>query len=153
MNIEMILKENNIRSTKNRIAIMKVLEESEASVTAEYIFEKCKEKGQKVDLSTVYRTFDLLEEKDILNKFDVGEGKYNYILKNKCHKHTIFCHLCHKEVQIDCPMIQVEEIIKSKTGFTFIEKEIKLRCICEECRMNQPLNERKEIEKWKVSKK
>ncbi|MCY6484537.1 Fur family transcriptional regulator [Clostridium aestuarii] len=137
MEIVLYFKENNIRKTKSRIIILNILQNSNKSVTAEYIFDKCKETGEKVDLSTVYRTLDLFQQKNILNKFDVGNGKYNYILKDKCHKHIIKCELCNKEIEIDCPMMQVEEIIRNKTGFTFIEKEIKLKCVCKQCRENK----------------
>lgn len=149
MDVEKILRENKMRVTKNRISILKILDESDTGVTAEYIFKKARGEKEKIDLSTIYRTLEALDEKDVLNKFDIGEGKYNYILKNKCHKHTIYCHLCHKKIQIDCPLFQVEEIIKNKTGFTFVEKEIKLKCICEECRENETLNNIKNKEDWK----
>lgn len=152
MNIEKLLRENNIRVTKNRVTILKILEKNNKAVTADYIFEICKKNGDKVDLSTIYRTIDLLEEKDILNKFDTGEGKYNYILKNKCHKHILYCDLCHKKIEIDCPLIQVEEIVRNKTGFTFLEKEIKLKCICEECRRKKELKKASENEKCNFNK-
>lgn len=152
MDVEKTLKENKMRVTKNRISILKILDESDTGVTAEYIFKEVREKKEKIDLSTIYRTLEILYEKDILNKFDIGEGRYNYILKNKCHKHTICCHLCHKKIQIDCPLFQVEEIIKNKTGFTFVEKEIKLKCICEECRENETLDNVNNKEEWEILK-
>ncbi|MBC8061884.1 MAG: transcriptional repressor [Clostridiaceae bacterium] len=134
MDIRLYLKEKNIKVTKGRVFILDVLEKSEAAISADYIFEKCRNEGGEIDLSTVYRTLELLEIKGILEKFDLGNGKYNYIIKGIGHNHTLQCELCHKCVEIDCPMVQIQEIIKSKTGFTLLEHDLKLRGICNDCR-------------------
>lgn len=133
MNIELLLREKKIKVTKGRIYILNILAETESSVEADYVMKKCKEKGLSIDLSTVYRTLELLYEKDIVDKFDLGDGKYNYILKKEKHKHILHCSLCEKEVEIDCPMLQVEEVIKNKTGFILVEHDLKIKGICEEC--------------------
>ncbi|KOC43942.1 Fur family transcriptional regulator, partial [Clostridium botulinum] len=52
MNIEKYLKENNIRSTRGRKSILKILIESEEPLDAEYIYDKCRQNKEKVDLST-----------------------------------------------------------------------------------------------------
>ena len=134
MDIKLYLKENNIKITRARVFILGMLEKSEAAVSADYIFEKCKEDGGEIDLSTVYRNLELLEIKGILEKFDLGNGRYNYIIKGISHNHTLLCELCHKSVEIDCPMVQIQELIKNKTGFTLLEHDLKLRGICNDCR-------------------
>ena len=88
----------------------------------------------KIDLSTVYRTLDLLESKKILNKFDLGNNMYNYTINKNAHKHIIQCDLCHKEMVIDCPIPQIEEQIKAKTGITLTESHVYLKGICKECK-------------------
>lgn len=133
MNMELLLKEKHIKVTKGRMCILDVLASSECSVEADYVMNKCKEKGLSIDLSTVYRTLELLYEKDIIDKFDLGDGKYNYVIKREKHKHILHCSVCEKEVEIDCPMLQVEEVIKSKTGFILVEHDLKIKGICEEC--------------------
>ena len=127
------LKEQKMKVTKGRIAIIDILMDSEKAITVEYIFESCKGNGKFIDLSTVYRTLDTLESKDLVNKFDLGHGEYNYLLKEKAHKHIIECSCCHKEQEIDCPMVQVEELIKNKTGYSTMQHELRIKGICEEC--------------------
>lgn len=134
MDIKLYLKEKNIKITKGRVFILDMLEKAEAAVSADYIFDKCRKDGSEIDLSTVYRTLELLELKGILEKFDLGNGKYNYIIKGISHNHTLQCELCHKSVEIDCPMVQIQEIIKNKTGFTLLEHDLKLRGICNDCK-------------------
>ena len=94
----------------------------------------CKEKNITLDFSTVYRTLDLFEGRGIVEKFDLGNSKYSYVLKREAHKHLLHCKLCSKAVEIECPMQQIEELIKSRTGFSSIEHELRIEGICEDCK-------------------
>lgn len=128
------LRKNNIKVTKARISILNILFNCEDSIDADYIFRKCRKEEFNVNLSTIYRTLEVLLEKGIVNKFDLGDGKYNYKLKSFKHKHKIKCDLCKKEVEIECPMPQVEELIKNATGFSLVHHELKITGICTECK-------------------
>lgn len=134
MESESLLRNNNIKITKGRLNILNILLESEDAVTVEYVYEHCIKKGLSIDLSTVYRTMDILENKNIVEKLNLGEDKFSYMIKKEKHKHILECCLCHKEVEIDCPMLQIEEIIKNKTGFTLTEHDLKIKGICDECK-------------------
>lgn len=133
MDVKLYLKDKNIKITKGRVCILNILMDIEGAQSADYIYEKCIEKGELIDLSTVYRTLELLEEKNIIDKFDLGDGRYNFILKENPHKHILQCEMCHKKIEIDCPMQQIQEIIKSKTGFTLLEHDLQLKGVCDEC--------------------
>lgn len=135
LEIEQYLRKHGIKVTKGRVNILDILYKENTSVSAEAIFEECRKRGINIDLSTVYRSLELFVGKNIVSKFDLGQGKYNYTIKKEDHKHVLQCKLCHKEVEIDCPMQQVRELIKNKTGFVFIDEEldIKLEGICEDC--------------------
>lgn len=136
MELEAYLRKRNIKVTKARLNILEILLCSEDAVSVDYIFEECKKRGLTIDLSTVYRTMEILESSKIVDKFSLGEGRFNYKLKKEVHKHTLECSLCHKEVEIDCPMVQIEQIIKNRTGFTLVEHDLKIKGVCEECKKN-----------------
>lgn len=133
MEIEECLRKNKLKITKGRVCILDILLESNNAMSADEILKLCKEKGMDIDLSTVYRTLELMESKKILEKFDMGSGRYNFIIRKEDHKHILKCTVCKKEVEFDCPMQQVEEYIKTKTGFIPTEHELKIEGICEEC--------------------
>lgn len=135
MDIRNFLKDNKIKVTKARIVILEILKQNVNAISVEYIYEECKKNKTPIDLSTIYRSLELLYSKNLINKFDLGHGKYNYIIKNDDHKHVIKCKQCSKEIEIDCPMKQIEQIIKNNTGFTITDNEIELKLtgICEEC--------------------
>jgi Fe2+ or Zn2+ uptake regulation protein len=138
LEIEKYLRQYGIKVTKGRINVLDIINNANQAVNVDYIFKECKKRNLHIDLSTVYRSLELFENKEIIKKFDLGQGKSNYRIRKEDHKHILQCKLCQKEVEIDCPMQQVKELIKDKTGFTFIEKELdlKLEGICEECTEN-----------------
>lgn len=129
-----ILRKNDIKVTIGRKMIFEIMCKSENALSVEQIYNECMEADKSINLSTVYRTLDLLEEKGLVDKFDLGDGKYNYILKEDGHKHIIECSICDTKIEVECPMKQVEELIKSKTGFTMIEHALSMKWVCEECK-------------------
>ncbi len=133
MKMEEFLKGFGIKVTKPRLMLMEILNSSAGAMDAESIARLCKEKKFDIDFSTIYRNLELFLSKGIVERFDLGNGKYSYIIKKEDHKHMLQCRLCHKEIEIDCPMQQIEELIKNKTGFSSIEHQLKIEGICQEC--------------------
>ncbi|MDT8719108.1 transcriptional repressor [Clostridium sp. 19966] len=129
-----LLKEKNIKITSARKVILNILEEADEAVSAEYVYEKCTEIGDNINLSTVYRTLETFEEKGIVKKFNLGDDRYSYSISHDEHKHIVECNMCHKCVEVECPIQVFEEIIKNKTGFTIMEHDFHIKGICKQCR-------------------
>lgn len=135
-NIEEYLRQNDIKVTKSRIGILKIFFRNDSAVSAEDIFNECKAENLNSDMSTIYRTLELFDRKKIIKRFDLGTNKSSYALIRKKHKHILQCKLCHRQIEIDCPMQEIEEIVKNKTGFVLTNENLdfKLDGICRQCR-------------------
>lgn len=133
--MEQLLRSSKMKITKGRLAILAVLNENSKAITVEDIFNKCKSMNNTIDLSTVYRILELFFEKRIVDRFDLGDSKYGYVLKQEDHKHYLRCKTCENIIEIDCPIKQLQQIIKNNTGFTIEEKHLHLDLegICEKC--------------------
>lgn len=129
-----LLKSKGLKITKARVAILDMLSCSKLSLSADEIYEKCKLIGLNINLSTVYRCLESFEDKKIVDKFSNVDGICSYKLKGEEHKHLIRCNVCHKEVEIPCPMRQYEEIVEKETGFTLTEHNLVMNGVCKECR-------------------
>jgi Fe2+ or Zn2+ uptake regulation protein len=134
MRIGEYLNEKGIKVTKSRIAIYEILSDNDSSISADFIYDKCRNIGMDINLSTVYRTLEIFEEKDIIEKFDLGNGKYSFTIRKNKHMHKLECSKCHKQIEVPCPMQQVEELLKNQTGFVLTEHKLMLKGICEECK-------------------
>ncbi|PKK39409.1 hypothetical protein ABB02_01258 [Clostridiaceae bacterium JG1575] len=140
MNIQLLLRQNGLKITKPRETILAILREADHGMDAEWIREQAVLRGIYINLSTVYRTLDLLEELNILEKFDLGDHRYNYVLKKDHHRHTLTCEICHKSVDMDCPMTKIEELINRETGFSIKEHHLELKGVCRECAQKKERN-------------
>lgn len=99
--------------------------------------EECKKFGVDINLSTVYRGVEAFEEKGIIDKFSLKDGRFSYRIKGDEHKHLLQCSVCHKEIEVPCPMKQIEELVQSETGFTLTEHNLIMKGVCEECKKHK----------------
>lgn len=134
MDIQKILKDKNMKVTKARIKILMILVKKKEGMTAEEIFDICREDNININLSTVYRTLDSFYDHNIIDKYLLEDGVASYKLHKANHKHLLECDICHKEVEMPCPIGQIEELIKRQTGFTLTEHNIEIKGICEACK-------------------
>lgn len=133
MDSAQLLKSYGLKVTKPREAILNILSHSDHGLDAENIRDEAEKHDLFINLSTVYRTLEVLGNLGIIEKFDLGEKKYNYVLRKDMHRHTLTCELCHKSVDLNCPMIKIEELITRETGFSIVEHNLELKGICREC--------------------
>ncbi len=133
MNTIEILKKHAIKVTKPRVAIYELLEKEHTGIGADYIYSTLLKENLSINLSTVYRTLELFEEKNLIQKYDLGEKKYNFSLIRHGHHHIVECDSCHKVINLDCPMKQIEDLITKETGFHLTEHHLELKGICRDC--------------------
>lgn len=79
-NYDLILAQIGCKNTKSRKVIIEVLEKSDIPLSAEEIFLRVKDSGASTNLSTVYRTLDLMENKGLLEKCVMSDGRARYQL-------------------------------------------------------------------------
>lgn len=133
MSINNLLKEKNLKVTKNRKIILEALQKEENPISAEELFDKLK-KENEMDLSTIYRNLNILEEKSVLLKTTNLDGLNYYQINNNKHKHFITCNNCHKKFVIkNCPVHELEEKIEKETGFIISGHNFEFTGICPDC--------------------
>ena len=81
MKAKEVFTEHSIKSTKARINIYNIMSENNEGLKAEDIYNICRDKGVDINLSTVYRTLEIFEENNIVEKYDTGENSYKYFFK------------------------------------------------------------------------
>ena len=131
-----ILKREGMKSTRHRNAILLFLEQSEQPITAEELYISLREKTASINLSTVYRTLDIFVSKNLVLKSTMDDGKARYELNHHEHKHHLFCVGCHKVISIeDCPMGELQEILKKKIDFDVTGHKLEIYGYCHNCKM------------------
>ena len=89
------------RMTPQRLMIITAIENSNDHTSAEDIFGQVVQKYPNVNISTVYRTLDLLEELGMVTKTDLGGGSVRYHPVDKGHHHHLVCRDCGAIIDLD----------------------------------------------------
>jgi Fur family transcriptional regulator, ferric uptake regulator len=82
--------QNNIKITGQRKRISEVMQTCSDHPDVESVYKRAKKLDEKISIATVYRTINLLEEAQIIEKHDFGDGKSRYeMILEEHHDHLI----------------------------------------------------------------
>jgi len=95
------LSEQGYRLTPQRIMILSAIENSDNHVSAEEIYAQISAKYPRVNISTVYRTLELLKRLGLVTETDLGEGRVRYHPADKGHHHHLICRECGAIIDLD----------------------------------------------------
>ncbi|NCC87521.1 MAG: transcriptional repressor [Clostridia bacterium] len=133
------LKTNGLKITKHRIEILDILEKSNQPIAAEQLFQEMQEKNISINLSTVYRTLDILCDKNLLTKINIDDSnKTLYEINRMLHTHHLICLVCKKILTINgCPLEGYENSLAKETNYTIAGHKLDIYGYCPECRNKQ----------------
>jgi len=95
------LREQGYRLTPQRLMILSAIESSDAHISAEEIYAQVVAKYPHVNISTVYRTLELLKRLGLVTETDFGEGRVRYHPAGKGHHHHLVCQECGAIIDLD----------------------------------------------------
>ncbi len=95
------LSKHGYRMTPQRMMILSAIENSDDHISAEEIYAQIVAKYPNINISTVYRTLELLEKMGLVTKTDLGEGRVRYHPADKGHHHHLVCRECGAIIDLD----------------------------------------------------
>lgn len=95
------LSELGYRLTPQRIMIVSAIENSDNHISAEEIYAQVVAKYPNVNISTVYRTLELLKRLGLVTETDMAEGRVRYHPVGKGHHHHLICQECGAIIALD----------------------------------------------------
>ena len=100
-NIADRLAELGYRLTPQRLMVVSAIESSDSHISAEEIYSQVMAKYPHVNISTVYRTLDLLKQIGLVTETDLGGGRVRYHPRNKGYHHHLVCQECGAVIDLD----------------------------------------------------
>ena len=79
----------NIRMTSQRQIIIQVIEESDDHPDVDQLYLRSVELDNTISIATVYRTVKLLEEADLIERLEFGDGRSRYEEAGEHHEHLV----------------------------------------------------------------
>jgi Fur family ferric uptake transcriptional regulator len=101
MSCHEILRDKGHRLTPQRMLVIEALHDADKHIGAEELYEQLHSRYPYANISTVYRTLELLKELDLVTEADFGEGRVRYHVAEKGHHHHLVCHSCGKIIDLD----------------------------------------------------
>ncbi len=142
MNLEKSLKEKDIRCTRQRIAILRLMKEEQVPLSAKDIFSKLKASYPKLRLSTVYRNLHYFEDKKVVAKVDLNDKESMFELFEGDHHHHLVCVDCGKIISVKCPLGDYEKRLQEETGYIVLKHKLEIYGICPDCREEKELEDK-----------
>jgi Fur family ferric uptake transcriptional regulator len=101
-----VLRERGLRMTPQRQLILEAIESLEGHISADAVHTRVTEQFPQINISTVYRTLDLLEEMELVRHthFDDGVAQYHRA-GSDLHQHLI-CRGCGTEQELDVEILR-----------------------------------------------
>ncbi|MBU6279314.1 MAG: transcriptional repressor [Actinomycetales bacterium] len=125
-----------VRSTRQRSAIADVLREQSGFHSAQEYFDLLRNRGQRIGLTTVYRTLQALVasgDVDMLVGAD-GEARYRGCGQALGHHHHLVCRQCGRTVEIAATEVeQWASSVAVAHGFTSVDHTVELVGTCRNC--------------------
>lgn len=123
-----------MRASKQRDAILAVLDASYDHPTAETVYEKVRETIPNISLGTVYRNLSALVDDGRVRAIECGEGKVRYDGHLEEHQHFV-CRVCGRLFDVFVSTSVPEDILSR--DFCVEKCETVFYGVCSECRKNK----------------
>jgi len=128
------LSRRGVRMTPQRLMIVAAIESSSNHISAEEVFAEVLQKYPNVNISTVYRTLDLLEEMGLVTKTDLGDGRVRYHPADKGHHHHLVCRQCGAIIDLDeSALAGLKETLRRDYGFVADLRHLGIWGLCVKC--------------------
>lgn len=115
--------------TKQRKDIIDALKNSEVPLSAELVHQQLNDSS--INLSTVYRTIDILMNANIISKIYLNNLAY-YYFNHHDHVHYMVCETCHRMFEIDCISEHFKHVAK-ENSFTMTHHDLVIYGTCKTC--------------------
>ena len=128
------LSELGYRLTPQRIMILSAIDNSDDHISAEEIYAQVVAKYANVNISTVYRTLELLKRIGLVTETDMGEGRVRYHPVGKGHHHHLVCQECGAIIDLDESVLSsVKDVLLREYGFIADLKHLAIFGRCVNC--------------------
>lgn len=129
------LREKGMRVTPQREIVVSVLHDIEGHATVEELYRRVQAHSSVMDVSTVYRTLEMLREMNMLDVLDGADGQRRYALRHMHDTHVhLVCGECGAVIAADAaPVAALASALHEAYGFTLDDRHLTLSGRCAKC--------------------
>jgi Fur family ferric uptake transcriptional regulator len=121
-----------MRMTPQRQLVLDAVMKLEHS-TPEQVCKHVQQTTPTVNITTIYRTLDLLEQIGMVRHAHIGHGAPTYSVRDHEHVHLV-CHRCGEVTEAPCELLnELAGTLHGEQGFTLDASHVALSGTCRRC--------------------
>lgn len=114
--------------------ILKCVEEAASHISAEEIYAQVRIRYPQMNISTVYRTLELVKQLGQVTETDLGDGRVRYHCIGKGHHHHLVCEKCGAIIDMEEAILSpLWADIEQKYNFRVNMKHLAFFGLCPKC--------------------
>ena len=122
------------RNTRQRSAVASLLGQVDAFHSAQTLHAMLRERGERIGLTTVYRTLQALADAGEVDVMRPPGGEHLYRRCGQGHHHHLVCRSCGATVEVDGPAVESwADRVAAEHGFTSVSHTLEIFGTCPEC--------------------
>jgi Fur family transcriptional regulator, ferric uptake regulator len=119
---------------KSKERVLASLEKADGFMSAQELFRNLVTEGEKIGLTTVYRSLQTLVEKKYVDVLKRDDGESIYRACGQIHHHHLICKRCGTAVEIESDAIEDWAVqVAKKHGFREIDHVAEIYGLCNNC--------------------
>ena len=123
-----------VRNTKQRSAVSAVLADAEGFNSAQDLHAILRERGERVGLTTVYRTLQGLADAGEIDVMRPPGGEHLYRRCSRGHHHHLVCRSCGSTVEVLGPAVETwADKVAAEQGYIDVSHTLEIFGTCPEC--------------------
>ena len=128
-----VSKPSGLRNTRQRAVILEELRKTRTHPTADELYRRVRRRLPRISLGTVYRNLELLSERGVIRKLELGGSQRRYDGDTEHHCH-VRCVACGRVDDIDCRSPgRIAEAFTDKSGYKILGHRFELFGLCPAC--------------------
>jgi Fur family ferric uptake transcriptional regulator len=137
-----LLRRAGHKMTPQRLMILRALRHAGGHVSAAQIVDEVRETYPFVDVSTVYRTLDVLKRMRLATATDMGQGDVVFEWAPEEPHHHLVCTKCHAVQDVGHGHFEsIEESLRQETGFAPDMHHFAIFGLCRACQSMEVLDD------------
>jgi Fur family transcriptional regulator, ferric uptake regulator len=123
-----------VRNTRQRTAVSSLLAEVEGFHSAQDLHAMLRDRGERVGLTTVYRTLQGLADSGEIDVMRPPGGEHLYRRCSSGHHHHLVCRSCGSTVEVEGPAVESwADRVAAQHGFVDVSHTLEIFGTCTNC--------------------
>ena len=130
------LRDQGLPVTQQREAVADVVFSASGHLSVEEIETRLRERGERIDKATIYRTLEMLVKSGLVEEHDFGEGfkRYEHLFGQKPVREHLVCTECGNVSEIvSSELVRLQEEEARRHGFLPSRYRLQIYGLCASC--------------------